>query len=485
MRHSRCRQGGKTTTGGAPASGAGGWVLISDSAGTVDDPGAVLDSIGNTVATDTGVVAVKPKATGVPQVDGYSENVPVRLWSLTDKLPTFDPALYDLDLYLETLAMPMQPGGATAKYGLAAFVVDSAPAAGRVAWAPAGAHVYPNTGTALNGGVWGATTFGSTSGTFGSNINASAGMLVRVSFDSQASPQPRVYGQFQLWNADEFPITAVGSPGTAMNPATLSNWRVGVGLVHFSAVDASCVLRYRLLARMVARRVLVDGIEDYPRRAVSGQAVIAILGDSRAYGTGGAGDVNAGVTLPAGVTVRDAGVNLTAWPSTGGSGPDPGYMPQLAAAALAAGWSSVQIIRRATNGQTTAGVHTTEWDGLELDLAVLGCADPDLIVLDVGANDSQTAESTAFTTRIRIVADAMRQRFPRARLVLPLVEAAAGGSYPESSLVRAGQTAAADARQRVVTSPNTGITMSDSVHPNAAGNAIKGAAIWTAYLASD
>lgn len=209
---------------------------------------------------------------------------------------------------------------------------------------------------------------------------------------------------------------------------------------------------------------------------------IFVLGHSIANGVGADDTVNGGAALPSGVSLRDSGSNLSAWPDSSGLGPDPGILPRLAALAQAAGATTLQIVRRSTNGQIIAGVQTTELVGAIRDQAALGCPDPDLVVLMIGENDAQSGESAAYATRLPVVIDLILQRWPGTRIVLQDAVTSDLVGYPEVASIQAANVTAT-ARAQTELSSRAGITTQDTVHYSLAGYTRAAENIWNAWLA--
>lgn len=220
--------------------------------------------------------------------------------------------------------------------------------------------------------------------------------------------------------------------------------------------------------------------------AAAGKAAVArtifVLGHSIANGVGADDTVNGGASLPAGVSFRDGGTNRATWPDSNGTGPDPGILPRLAALAQAAGATTLQIVRRATNGQIVAGIQTTELVGAIQDQLALGCPDPDLVVLMIGENDAQAGESAAYTTRILVVIDLILQRWPNTRIVLQDAVTSDLAGFPEVASIQAANVAAT-ARAQTELSSRAGITTQDTVHYSLAGYTRAAENIWNAWLA--
>jgi hypothetical protein len=184
--------------------------------------------------------------------------------------------------------------------------------------------------------------------------------------------------------------------------------------------------------------------------------------------------------VPAGVTVRDGGTTIAAWPSSAGVGPDPGVLPYLAAS-LGAG----TLIRRATNGQILAGIETTELPGAVADCAALGIARDavGLVVVMIGENDAQNVtESGAYAARIAQTFALVEAAFPRARVVWQDM-VTEGGSYPEFAAIRAANVAGVAGRATRGLASRVGIGLHDGVHYTLSGYATAAAAQWAAWLA--
>jgi len=210
-------------------------------------------------------------------------------------------------------------------------------------------------------------------------------------------------------------------------------------------------------------------------------SVALVLGHSIAHGVGATDTVYGGVTLPAGISVRDGGVNLSAWPDSSGTGPDPGVLPYLAA-----NMGTGTIIRRATNGQILSGVETTELPNAIADCTALGIdrRDVTLCVLMIGENDAQNgAESAAYAARIGQTCALIEAAFPNVRIVVQNMRTE-DASYSEFAVIRAANVSAVAARATRALADYTGITLNDAVHYDLAGYATAGSLQWVGWQAA-
>jgi len=212
------------------------------------------------------------------------------------------------------------------------------------------------------------------------------------------------------------------------------------------------------------------------------------VGDSIADGVGAdpTGDGSdglryGGAALPAGVRLWDQGVEVFTWPDNAGAGPDPGYLPHLALAALAAGFAAVHIVRYSTPGITTSTTRSSEWTQALQWMAANNFV-PDLVLIAAGTNDSQAGENSAFEASSSALARDC-EGFPNARIGWLEPVALAAGSYPEADLVRADIQALQVGRTRFRVA-GAGVGRADDAHPSLQGYKDQGAAIWPAYQAA-
>lgn len=204
------------------------WVQIT-AFDALDDPSAITDG---STGVANGVVSFQSKDTGILQLDGIREDIPIYARTLLDLVPDFDPLQDVLDLRLDIAAMPL----GAAKYGPMIFVTDG-PVSGRATWNGAGVHCYPNSATVVNAGIIGATAQG-TGTALASNTNPATAILGRLWWHGEAQPTVRVAGALQRSGAENQPLTVLGASGPAFAGA-LGTWKVCVALQHVSAVDAT------------------------------------------------------------------------------------------------------------------------------------------------------------------------------------------------------------------------------------------------------
>lgn len=203
-----------------------------------------------------------------------------------------------------------------------------------------------------------------------------------------------------------------------------------------------------------------------------------MLGHSIGNGVGANDTTYGGAALPGGITVRDSGANLSAWPDNDGTGPDPGVLPYLAAS-----MGSGTIIRRATNGQILGGVETTELPGAIADCTALGVSrdSVQLCVLMIGENDAQNStESAAYAARIDQTCNLIENAFPNVRIVLQDM-VSEDASYSEFAAIRTANATAVAARATRALASRAGIGLHDGVHYSLAGYAAAAAAQWAAW----
>lgn len=219
---------------------------------------------------------------------------------------------------------------------------------------------------------------------------------------------------------------------------------------------------------------------------------IVLIGDSTGDGvgevsTGDGSDLLAygGSAIPGTITVVDEGSTLATWPDSGaGTGPEPGVMPRLAAAALAGGYTAVAIYRHAVSGASTGTVRGTFGPAV-LDYlartAGIAADSIDLVVVMSGTNDSQTGESAAYAALCPIVYRGLERLYRHAAIVWVGVGAADGAGYEEADEVRAATAAAAAARptRRKYVDGSQHAQVSGG-HFTLAGHATLADAIWTA-----
>lgn len=209
--------------------------------------------------------------------------------------------------------------------------------------------------------------------------------------------------------------------------------------------------------------------------------VIVLLGHSIAHGVGATDTTYGGASLPGGIAIRDAGVNLSAYPSSAGTGPDPGVLPYLAASL-----GSGTIIRRAQNGQTLAGLETDQIAAAIGDCIALGIAQTDvqLVILMIGENDSNNAsEASAYAARIAQTCDLVELAWPNARIVIQ-DQRSEDAVYSEYATIRSANAAAAALRATRRVASYAGIGLHDAVHYSLAGYATAAAAQWAAWVAA-
>lgn len=206
-----------------------------------------------------------------------------------------------------------------------------------------------------------------------------------------------------------------------------------------------------------------------------------LLGHSIGAGVGATDTVYGGAAVPAGITFRDGGSTLTAWPSSGGAAPDPGVLPYLAAS-----MGSGTLIRRATPGQILGGIETTELPGSIADCTALGISRDavGLVVLMIGENDAQNStESGAYASRLPQTFALIEAAYPNARIVLQDM-VSEDAAYSEFAAIRSANAAAVALRSTRALASRVGIGLHDAVHYSLAGYATAAAAQWAGWLAT-
>jgi hypothetical protein len=219
-----------------------------------------------------------------------------------------------------------------------------------------------------------------------------------------------------------------------------------------------------------------------------GELVVVVVGDSIADGVGadptgnGADLLHYGGAAPiAGLSIYDDGNLLSAYQDSNGGAPDPGLLPHIGRAALAAGYSSVRILRWAVSGSSTATVRGTFWPAAVRYLAQHGL-EPHLVVPVCGSNDSGTGEAAGFAAQLPYFYGEIEGAFPSARIVHVDPIAAAAGSYPESDLIRTAIHATVAAKPTRAYVPGAGLSGNDDVHPSLSTYSTQGVGVITAYL---
>lgn len=217
---------------------------------------------------------------------------------------------------------------------------------------------------------------------------------------------------------------------------------------------------------------------------------MVVLGDSIAEGVGAisSGDGSDGLAyggaMPvSGVTVYDEQVLQATYPDSGaGTGPDPGYLPHIAASFLTAGFTSVTIYRRATSGiglATMRGLLHTEFAALHA-----AGVQPAAVVLAIGTNDANnTSQSAAFDLLLPVVYREIEGIWTRARII-HVEPIAATSAKAEADVVRASiatHVAARSTRSRIA---GAGLPGADTVHPSLQTYRDQGLLIGPAYVAS-
>lgn len=211
-------------------------------------------------------------------------------------------------------------------------------------------------------------------------------------------------------------------------------------------------------------------------KATSGALTVAVIGHSIAAGYAATG---ASTTIPANVTCRDDGVLLGAWPSVVQS-PNRGCMHTLAVDLLAQGYSAVNLFRRATPGIALSTMMSTNWPALVTDLASQSVT-PDVIVMFIGENDMQAGEGSVFAGRFDADLDKMQRTYPHTRILVALPVTTDLGGYPELATVTDAIEAACATRITRGTVSNVGVSLADTVHPDAAGADTQGSAAASAW----
>jgi hypothetical protein len=160
-----------------------------------------------------------------------------------------------------------------------------------------------------------------------------------------------------------------------------------------------------------------------------------VIGDSNSNGTQ-VDSVYAGVAVETGWTYRHNGTNAANWPS--GNNPSVGPLPYIVALAKARGATGGRIIRRGTNGGETGfpGTIHGQISGAIDDVVALGNTSPHVIVLVLGANDSNdAAEAAAHLRNMRRIIRILRRRFPFAKIVLWNERMLDSGVYPAAATI--------------------------------------------------
>jgi hypothetical protein len=144
------------------------------------------------------------------------------------------------------------------------------------------------------------------------------------------------------------------------------------------------------------------------------------IGDSNCKGTV-SDTVWGGVAVQSGYVYWHNGVPATTWPS--GNNPTPAKGPYLIDLAIADGDTSGYYLRRCSSGSTSAhGVNsplTSNWTGLKADVISLGSGDPDTVIIDLGANDSnELAESNLYQGNMQWLIDEINNEWGAIDIVI-------------------------------------------------------------------
>jgi hypothetical protein len=437
---------------------------VEQASSAVDDPGAMTTT---GTAFDGDQFTITPAPAFASLIDGYQEGWAGWSIPLLTLYPDWAIATDRLELGLELVSFPLS----TAKYGWLFGVTDTAIGTRASIANAALVHAFANSATNVNAGYLGAA------GTGSSTAIATGGTVtaVRAHIAWEESRSAKLTAECSGGTGGITPD--VSTLGGVIGPfgATLADWRVVIGAIHVSAVAGSPVLSARLWHRRLrtAGRPFPD-VARPAKAAPGGEIVVAVIGHSIAAGYAATG---ASTTIPANVTVYDDGVLLATWPSASPS-PNRGPLHQLAVDLLAQGYTSVRIYRRATPSIALTTIRTTNWALVKRDMMDDGGRRPDLVVEIGGENDAQLGESAGYVVLLPTFADEIISYSPGGRLITHDPPTTDLGGYPEIATVRAANLAAGDGY-----AVSTGVTLADTVHPDAPGADALGANIAAAYAA--
>jgi hypothetical protein len=457
----------------APSSGGGSsgaaWTRITGW-GAYQDP----SSLATGGYEDTDGTVVLPLSTSMGQIDGITEAWPGFGKRLTDVFPDWTDATDTIELFLEIAAMPMPTS--MHKAGVFAAVASAAPS-GRASATAAGACVYPNAVSAVNLAQMNSATLNTGFGA-GTNLLVPTGMFARVDFASDGTMRIVPYVRRSDGTFSSSPAliaTAVAGPA---DPDDRFLW---IGGMRVSATATAAVVAARLYARQI-RSSRVRYLDAGAKRSTP--RTMVLFGHSIGYGVAVGGDATyGGASVPAGITLIDAGSVITSYPNNAGSGPDPSVLPYWANF-----MGSGTIIRRTTSGAVLAQIETQQLISAMSDLVTAGIAPStvDAVVCMIGENDANdSTESAAYTARISQVCQVIERAFPNARILWQDMRSE-DAAYSEYATIRSANAAAValGATRRLV--PYTGIALSDAVHYayTSDGYALAGALQVAAYQAA-
>jgi hypothetical protein len=159
-------------------------------------------------------------------------------------------------------------------------------------------------------------------------------------------------------------------------------------------------------------------------------------------------------------------------------------MAAFADAALADGFTAVQLHCRYANGREIPALMIGEYQDLRIQLATAGVDPASLNVLipSIGTNDgASSGDAATFASLIGRSMDAAQLWFTNAR-VLAVKPAVTTATYPNVATVNAALASAVAARPttRALVDP-PGAATSDTLHPTPAFYATQGAAIYAAW----
>lgn len=462
----------KYQSGFTTSSIASDWTLLStveQASNTISDPG----SFTTTGTNFDGQTFTWKMAGDTTQVDGWQENWAGWSQTITTLYPDFNSDTDEIELGVEVANMPLT----TAKYGIFVGVCDTAITTRGSINAAGGTIIFPNSATNINAGVIGSTGLGSNVNITTSSVLVNV-MRCRVRWLDQSLPEIRTTGDCSRSSGGDIAITSLGATGSAFG-ATVDNWRLIIGHCHVSAVSGTPTLSCRVYHRRLrtARVSLPDeSVGTLP--ALGGAINIGVIGHSIAAGYAATG---ASITIPAGVTCIDEGVTLSAWPSSNPS-PNRGIMHTFGQALLTAGYSQVNFFRRGTPGIALSTMMSTNWQNIINDMTTAGKV-PDCLIIEIGENDAQAGEGATFAARLSKDIGDIQRMYPRLRVLIaePVTTDLTG--YPEIATINTAIYAviAEDPATRGLI-PNDGVTLFDTVHPNAAGHDVAGTAGAAVYL---
>lgn len=227
--------------------------------------------------------------------------------------------------------------------------------------------------------------------------------------------------------------------------------------------------------------------------------MVVLIGDSIAQGNGddatgdGSDGLNYGGATPAaGISLYQVGSSQATYPDAAGAGTgtgDPGHMPHIGAAFLAAGFTSVTIYRWASNGASSAVTRDVHWDAAWKYLRANGVT-PHVVLTCVGTNNADDVpDATLFLSDLRELDGLIEGMFPGARVGHYHPTGDNSVSRPELDTVRGHIATVVSEKSTRFEMTRDGLdisiggtgAMADDVHPSVYGYRDQSAGLVTAY----